>query len=83
MRRLMPTTTNDRLTIFVCGRKRENCSTPGCRNNADRQCDFPVKRNGQNATCDRFICSACAVRVGPNLDHCGPHARAAAKGVQP
>ena len=28
-----------------------------------------------DATCDRAICSACAVRVGANLHYCPPHAR--------
>ncbi len=67
---------------IACGRRdRRSCSTPGCRNDATIQCDFPVtKRNGKAGTCDRWCCRACAVSVGPDRDHCGAHARAAKEG---
>jgi len=68
-----------RPVAIACSRgPHKACATPGCRNHADKQCDFPVTRSGRPGTCDRFICSKCAVRVGPDLDHCPPHARAKA-----
>jgi hypothetical protein len=64
-------------TAIVCtrGQRSRSCATPGCANRADKQCDFPVTRNGKTATCDRHICSRCAVSKGSALDFCPPHAR--------
>jgi hypothetical protein len=62
---------------IVCNRERRTCATPGCSKQTRKQCDFPVTRNGKAGTCDRYLCSGCAVSVGPNVDHCPPHARAA------
>lgn len=65
------------MTAIACtrGTQRPSCSTPGCANRADKQCDFPVKRGGKAGTCDRHICSKCAVSAGRNVDHCPAHAR--------
>lgn len=65
---------------IVCtrGQRRRSCATPGCGNRADKQCDFPVTRNGKPATCDRYVCSSCAVSKGRDLDYCPPHARSEA-----
>jgi hypothetical protein len=69
---------NGRELAIACSRgERHRCSTPGCQNDGTKQCDFPVKRNGKPGTCDRYICQKCAMRVGPDLDYCGPHARQA------
>jgi len=67
-------------TAIICtrGQRSRSCTTPGCTNRADKQCDFRVSRNGKAATCDRYICSRCAVSKGADLDYCGPHARAEA-----
>jgi hypothetical protein len=66
-----------RPVAIACSREpHRRCSVPGCSNHADKQCDFPVKRDGRAATCDRYICGRCAVSVGKNLDNCPPHARA-------
>jgi len=63
---------------IACGRSPfKACSTPGCRNHADKLCDYPVTRkNGKAGTCDRPMCSRCAKNVGPDRDYCGVHARA-------
>jgi len=69
------------VTAIVCTRghqQHRSCATPGCGNRADKQCDFPVTRGGKAATCDRYICSRCAVSAGRGLDFCGPHARSEA-----
>lgn len=65
--------------VIICtrGRRRSDCSTPGCTNRADIQCDFAVTRAGAAGTCDRFICRRCAVHVGINKDYCPVHAKAA------
>jgi len=64
-------------SAIICtrGERRRSCATPGCANRADKQCDFPVTRNGKVGTCDRFVCSRCAVSKGHDLDFCPPHAR--------
>lgn len=65
------------VVAIACGRgQRRKCSTPGCRGEGTRQCDYPVKRGEAAGTCDRYLCAACAVRVGPDRDHCPVHARA-------
>ena len=71
---------SDGVTAIACtrGERRRNCATPGCHSYADKQCDFPVTRAGKAATCDRYICSRCAVSTGKNLDFCPPHARSEA-----
>jgi hypothetical protein len=51
------------------------CSTPGCRGFGSVLCDYPIIRGGKAGTCDRRCCRTCAVKVGPNRDHCGVHAR--------
>lgn len=62
---------------IACGRSpRRRCSTEGCAATATIQCDFPVTRRGKPGTCDRWVCVGCATKVGPDRDHCGPHARA-------
>ena len=38
-------------------------------------CDFPVTRAGKVGTCDAKLCDRCRVRVGPDKDHCPPHAK--------
>lgn len=63
--------------VFICGRSsRKTCSS--CGRPANKLCDYPVQRRGAApGTCDRPICSACAVKVGPDKDYCGAHARIA------
>ncbi len=65
------------VTVFTCGRQPERapCETANCGKPHEALCDYPVKRNGKPATCDRRLCSACRVRQGPDIDHCPAHAR--------
>lgn len=64
---------------FACGRGRSRrCSSCKTRT-ASKLCDFPVTRDGKQGTCDRALCTRCAVPVGPNRDLCPPHARHQAK----
>lgn len=69
------------VTGFVCtrGSKQKRCQTPHCGRSASKRCDYPVTRNGKTETCDRCLCSLCAVSQGVNRDYCGPHARASEK----
>jgi len=53
------------------------CATNGCRGNAVVLCRFPVRRNGRDSPCGRFVCAKCASRER----YCPPHARAAGAGV--
>jgi hypothetical protein len=59
---------------IVCG-PRLRCATTACRGDGSLLCDFPVKRRGRDATCNRRVCRRCAAHVGDNLDFCPPHAR--------
>lgn len=65
---------------IVCGpRRRERkcrCGAP-----ATKLCDWP-KLSG-NGTCDRAVCDACAVNVGPDRDYCPAHAKMAEKVAAP
>ena len=75
-------------TAIVCsrGQRRRSCSTPNCTRTAELLCDHPVTRKGKVGTCDRPICSRCAVSQGENTDYCQAHGRAlkeGAPGAQP
>lgn len=59
---------------IVCG-PRLRCATAGCRGNGLLLCDYPVKRRGRDATCNRRICRGCAVSIGKDCDYCPPHSR--------
>lgn len=66
-----------RVQRSVRNRPCSSCGT-SIREDRGRLCDFPVTRS-KSGTCDRFVCPACAVRVGPEKDLCPPHARTHAK----
>jgi hypothetical protein len=55
---------------FICTRRpRPRCA---CGTPASLQCDAPTKR--RSGTCDRHLCTACAVEVGPDRHLCPTHA---------
>ncbi len=61
---------------FVCGRGRQprpKCSR--CGKPADKLCDFVIERRhgGNHRTCDKPLCSSCAVSGGRNVDYCPDH----------
>lgn len=63
-------------TAIICGprqRARRSCGAP-----ANRLCDFaqPQKASG---TCDKPLCTNCAVSAGPDRDFCPDHALAGAQ----
>lgn len=61
--------------MIVCGlRSFRKVACESCGKTASIQCDYPVKRKGKNATCDRWQCEGCATQVGENLHYCKPHA---------
>lgn len=54
---------------IMCHRaRRPKCSF--CSERASLECDFPVPGG---KTCDKPICGSCAVKIGPNIDHCPDH----------
>lgn len=61
--------------MTVC-RTLVSCATKGCRGYAHVLCRFPIRKDGRDAPCRRFICKACASAD----QYCPPHARAAAAG---
>ena len=55
---------------FICTRSpRPRCA---CGQPATLQCDAPTKR--RSGTCDRHMCAACALEVGPDRHLCRDHA---------
>lgn len=74
-------------TGIFCSRgrgTRKTCSS--CQvNRATRACDFPLEGAKKGKTCDRDLCSKCAVKVGrheagtkyagDSLDFCPAHAK--------
>lgn len=46
-----------------------------CGGRKTRACDYPLRGKAAGRTCDAPLCARCAVRIGPNLDHCPAHAR--------
>ena len=62
------------VTVFSCDRRPvESCSSCGAR--ADRRCDYPVIRGGEDTVCGRLLCDRCATVAGPDSHHCPPHQR--------
>jgi len=64
---------NGRFQGFACGARQPKArACKVCRRkvtDAGRLCDFPVG----SKTCDLFMCSACAKRIGDNIDYCPAH----------
>lgn len=55
-------------------RPRRRCSA--CQTAwATKECDFLLERRhaGNHKTCDKPLCGACAVKIGPDVDHCPDH----------
>ena len=50
--------------------KAKRCQWPGCKTASTLQCDYPLL-HGQ--TCDRYLCRAHAINVGPDRDYCRHH----------
>jgi hypothetical protein len=69
-------------TAMACsrGRRRPKCQEPGCNRPCDVECDFPLRGEKAGKTCDRKCCRGHSKRVGPNRDHCLPHAKEPAGG---
>lgn len=66
------------------GQRQPRCSSCGAR--ASKLCDYRVERDGKPATCDRALCTRCAVRVpfgSRFLDYCPPHYRSDQKRSEP
>lgn len=69
-------TLKDGTRAIVCTGRRGRRRCSACRNAwASLECDFPTPSR-KTGTCDKPLCSDCAVSVGPNLDHCPTHLKA-------
>jgi hypothetical protein len=77
------------VTAILCTRgrppRRRRCSA--CPRPATLQCDGPPRRAGATS-CDRYLCEACAVEVGPERHlcaecHAAPELPLAASGRAP
>jgi hypothetical protein len=77
-----PIKLGDGTTMMVCvrGRRGWPCSVPGCHRSSSRICDYPLaplEVGKEPKTCDARLCTVHAVKIGPNVDHCPPHAKVA------
>lgn len=61
------------VTKILCSRGTSHRTCESCGAPANIQCDYPVRRNGEWGTCDRWQCRGCAKRVGPDIDYCTVH----------
>lgn len=60
---------------IVCGSRQAKKHCKKCGAASTVLCDF--KATPESKTCDKPLCRRCAVNVGPDLDHCPDHPRAA------
>lgn len=60
---------------IVCTRGPTRSAKCACGAKATIACDHPGVEDG---TCDAPLCRRCAVKVGPNIDHCPEHGTASA-----
>jgi hypothetical protein len=63
-----------RVAIIVCGpRGRAPHACSYCTRPHTKRCDFKLKIDGGWRLCNQYLCAACAVSVGDDLDHCRAH----------
>jgi hypothetical protein len=62
--------TDGHSTIICCSRSRRQTCKFCHKGYVTKLCDFPVSKG---KTCDAGMCSACATRVGPDMDYCPTH----------
>ena len=66
------------VTGIICTGRQPRRKPPcdSCGRPSSHQCDYPVKRNGKQETCDRHLCNSCARPVdalGQDIDFCPAH----------
>jgi len=62
---------NRRMIVCTGRRGRRQCSA--CKNAwASLECDYPDAKK-KSGTCDKPLCTECAVKMGENLDYCPHH----------
>jgi hypothetical protein len=67
------------VTMIICSRGGSSTnSCEWCGKPTRTQCDFPVRRNGQWQTCDKWACLAHSKHIGANVDYCHAHRDAGA-----
>ena len=62
------------MTAILCTppQRRRRCSNGQCVAWAERECDYPAPHR-KTGTCDKPLCTKCAVRIAENVDHCPSH----------
>lgn len=61
----------DGSVLFICSRSKRRVMCGLCRKlEAEFLCDYKI---GPKRTCDRPLCSKCAIEVGPNTHQCFVH----------
>jgi len=76
------------VTAIVCSRRprRQRCSngyppkSRQCARWSTKLCDYPIPGAG-GKTCDKPLCSSCAVSVGADRDFCPNHPREPEQGA--
>lgn len=70
-----PITLPNGVTGIACRSRQPTKRCKKCGAVSTILCDF--KPTPESKTCDKPLCRRCAVNVGPDLDHCPDHPRAA------
>jgi hypothetical protein len=65
----------DGTTAIVCGPRAQTKPCVTCGSPGTVLCDYPVKRNGKDGTCDRPSCRKHATPVDKDKDYCAAHAQ--------
>lgn len=60
---------------FICSRTSRAKPCAVCGRPGGKLCDFPLTGEKAGKTCDRSLCSKCAVHTGHEIDYCPTHAR--------
>jgi hypothetical protein len=62
-------------TAIVCTGRRGRRRCSACKNAwASLECDFPTPSR-KSGTCDKPLCTDCAIKMGEDLDYCPHHPR--------
>jgi len=81
----VPVSLPDGGSAILCFKRGPRRKCKVCGRPATKLCDFvvaPAHGHLPAKTCNKSLCDACAVHVGPDTDHCPDHPRATGAQLQ-